>query len=1213
MGILKKTILYTLLFIILAYFALYLALPYLLNNEDYSKIITEKIQKNTGLVLVINDYKLSVAPNLALNLKAENAALFYPDKKQIVNIKGVDVNISTLYLLKKEVKIDKIKANELQFSTKLLKNGKTTFQEYIEKNIKQTDADFVFSKELPHITVNKYIFKIKDEESGQKFKISGNDFKITQNPNLKYLNIKTAGAVYCFDKKYVGYKLKIAAPKVLFKDLNGLLFDISVDNLNKYTFYADLDADVKINVLKDKFDSLNGKINIDNFSMLIGKTKLPPSYFHIFLNNGKADLSSKFYTNTNEITDISANLSMTKPYKIDMKCACKKADINNLQHLAISLCELLKIKNNLSEFKANGVISSDFSVRTDFKTLISSGNLKIKNADIAHKSVPLKITGINGIVDFSDNSINIKQSDILINNQPLKITGNIDSNAWGNIILSAENLDLNHIMNAFPALKPEKNLIVNSGKLSFSAKINGKLTQAEPQIHAVVKNLSAQEKINKIKISVREILIDAKTSKNKYSGIISLKDVLCNAKGIPNSKNSIQAALITTKFDSENLMITPSKINMGNAKMTLSGNVKNYIKKPIADILVEGTVDTVLIKSFAPQNTMLYSKGYLPVKAFIRSDGAATEINLKILSNPNNYITPIHINSLKNINTLTQILLKTEGNSLTIDDLSVYYAPNLNSLIKDVNPSKFKKAVGLKGNVLKITTDNPILENIKLTIPDYLSIELPELIPNLKASANVIADLTINGNIKNPIINGTLNLSELQIPQYFVKAQSVVVNLNKSYINAKIDNLKIKSMDLSMETIAPADFLSTNNINYLRINAEYLDLDYLMSLMPLFKQSVYSSGVDFPYTISSGKLNVKSLKLGEMKAQNITADISSEKNVMYLKNVFSNAYGGKTGGKITYNFPYSTITADIQGRGLDAGIAARDFMPQGQQISGKMDFDASLTMIGSTAQQQMKSLKGRADILINNAHLGPLGRFEHFLYAQNLLSQKFIYANINSAKQAIKPKDTGYVTYLKGMLKFNNGHAYLNPVLTSGPQMSMYITGYINLLNNDADLQILGRVSSEVSSSMGILGSMTIKDFLDEHTKYGATAANLFNFCNSEIPEMDISKIPALTPDYRYSTKNFRVLISGDTESVKSVKSFTWINPIGAKKQVMEQIQNATPSVNPPQKTLPESDSIQAKPPATIEPSQPIFQSKPAQKIPQAQPDFLNNIPDSFK
>ena len=95
-------------------------------------------------------------------------------------------------------------------------------------------------------------------------------------------------------------------------------------------------------------------------------------------------------------------------------------------------------------------------------------------------------------------------------------------------------------MNAFPFLKPEKNLIIKSGKVSFSTKIKGKLDKISPDINAIVKNFSAYESIYKIKLSVKEIIVNAKATKEKYTGIIKLNDVICNSKAVPNKSNTIK-------------------------------------------------------------------------------------------------------------------------------------------------------------------------------------------------------------------------------------------------------------------------------------------------------------------------------------------------------------------------------------------------------------------------------------------------------------------------------------------------------------------------------------------------------------------------------------------------------------------------------------------------------------------------------------------------
>ena len=1186
-------------FLVALYLSIYLVLPYFLNQKDYSKIITKKIKENTGLIVLIQGYKLSVSPTLNLNIKAKEIQALYPDKRPFLDIKKSDISISPLYLLKKEIRITQIKADELQFSTKLLKNRKSTLQDYIEKNVKSQTTDFSFAKKLPNITVQKYLIKLTDEESSQKFKLKGKSFKLKQALDFKNINIETEGDLFCFNKKYVHYKTKITVPTALLENRNKTIFDFIPDELYKYDFQADVISELKIHEKNKKFDYISGKTDINNFKLNLGSKKLPPSYFHIIFTKNNAKLISKFYTDIKEATDINADIKISKPYKIKMQCKCPKADITNLQNILVPVLNLFKIKNNLSEFTAEGLINADFKLQTDLKTINSQGTLKITRGKLSHKSIPLKITGINAVVDFSNDSINIKKSDILVNNQPLKITGKVDNKAYGDINISAENLDLNHIMNAFPFLKPEKNLIIKSGKVSFSTKIKGKLDKISPDINAIVKNFSAYESIYKIKLSVNEVIVNAKATKEKYTGIIKLNDVICNSKAVPNKSNTIKANNITAKIDNQIIELAPSKIDAGDAKLTIFGTIKNYIQSPESDITTQGTVDTNLIAGFIQQDLKWNNKGYLPIKALIKAKNNNIKLNVKLLANNNNYITPIQVKSFSNQTTLTNIDADINDENITITDVSMYYAGKTNSLLKDIDKTKLKKALSAHGKIINAKT-NPTLDKLTIQIPETLTLKIPQTKDGI---TEITANIMANGNIYKPILNGKLHMINTRVPSLFINAENALVTLNNDKINAQINNLKIKDMNLSVESNIKTDIIKTNKIDYVKISSNFIDMDYLMKIMCLFNPSKYAPGNDFPYIIEAGEINIKSFKMGVIKAQNITAKIRSEKNLLYINKLFADAFGGKAAGRITYNFPYTSIHADLQGRGMSAQQAANAFIPAEKGVSGILDFDTSIDMIGTTQEQQLNTLRGHADVLIRNGRLGQLGRFEHFLYAQNLLSQKLIYVNLNSAKQAISPKDTGLISYLKGQIKFSAGYAHINPILTSGPQMSMYIKGKTSLLHNDVDLKILGKISSDVSSSMGLLGSMTIKDFLDNHTKYGPIIANLFNSFNTEIPEMDTSKIPQLQPDYKYQTKNFQVIISGDPNSVKSVRSFTWVNPPGTKEKILtEKIK----------KTL--SETIQTKQDDKEGKALPMPQTvTPTKQQVTTTPDFLDKIPDEFK
>ncbi len=1207
----KVLFLFCFILLLLLYFSIYLLLPYFLNKKDYSTQITDFVKNNTGLIFIVDNYKLSVSPQLNMVFKTKSAQLFYPDKRQILDIKNVQADFSIFCLLLKELKINSISADEFQFSTKLLKNGKTTFQQYLDKNAKKNDINFSYAKKIPKISIKKYIIKINDEKSGQKFKLAGNNFSVFQNVDYRYLNIQMQGILYCFDKKYLSYKAKFAVPKTIISKFGNKIFDISFDNIYRQNFYAEMDSDVKIHTNNDKFDYLSGKINIDNLTLKLGNKVLPPSYFHIILNKGRASLVSKFYTNINETADISADLKLKKPYEIKINCRCPKADINNLQQLAVPVLELLKIKNNLNEFNVQGSVSSDFTINTDLKNIISNGSLNISNAKVSHKNIPFNIEGINAKIDFSNNNINLVKSDFLINNQPLKASGKINSNAVGDILISAKNLDIKNLLKAFPQFNL-KNIILNSGKLAFQARLKGKLTDCSPEIKTSVENLSGYETTKNVKFSAKNIVTDIKVIKDSVDGSAIFSGFTCDLSALFKTSNLIHSDKISVRFNKNDLILDKSKFYSGNSNFILSGVTKNYSDKAETTLIGSGVIDTLFIKNLIKdKNMILYNKGVLPASFNVSYFKDKLSINAKILANRQNYITPVHINNLIGTNSLLNIIVRFQNNVLFIDDICLYFANDINNVNKNINVSRLKKVISLKGLVKNINSNNPCMQNVRIKTDEILNLSVQGF---KNSSISFFADLILNNYVNSPILSGFAGFKDLKIPDYNLAAQNVDFVFNKKDISAKINNLKINNMNISLDSVLPVDFLKSKKINSVNLYADFLDMDYLTSLKYLFEQQDFYPGMSIPYEILSGKLNLKSFKSGNFRAENITGDIALNKNILHIKNIFASAYGGKIAGNAVYNVPFSSLKTEIQGRNLNAQLFAKSFLPQKQQLSGRLNFDASLMMLGDKAEQQMKTLTGSADVVVQNGHLGQLGRFEHFLYAQNLLSQRLIYTNLNNTIRAVSPKDTGHFTYMKGVLKFKNGYVYLNPLTTTGPQMSMYITGFMNLFANNVDLQILGRVSSDVSTSLGVLGTMTIKDFLDEHTKYGKNIPEAYNAVNSELPEVDISKIPALYPDLKYQTKNFKVLISGDSESVKSVKSFTWVNPIGTKKKLSEEnLNDISPNTqnvkdvqmqNQPENPTQSSGQVEKKLPEQSQKQDTVLDKNT--------PDFLENIPDNF-
>lgn len=1157
------------------YLVLCFGLPFLLNSKDYSGIISDAVKSQTNLDLVIRDYRIKVSPKLNLTVDAGNVQLFYPNKNQILDIKNVNLDFATFALLHRELKLEKVSAQSVQISTKLLKNGKFTLQEYLEKNYKEAESSQLkISDEIPSINVNSLLIKIKDEKTAQKFKLEAQNLKISNKLLTNNRKLSTSGAFFCGSGKIADFNLKLAFSDKLIKNFQPEPVQIPFSDFNRYKMNAKINADLTLS----ENAKLSGKINIDNFTMKSANgLMLPPSYFHFKFEKDKGEMDSEFFAARDEKALLNAKFALSGAKKIYLKCSTKKISLKNLKPVLISLAEMLNIKNNLSEFDADGYITSDFTVETDFKAMNSSGRLGVFKASLKHKSIPLKITEINADVDFSDNEVKINKSALLVNNQPVELSGKIDKNARGNLTLSANDLSLANLMNAFSFLKPSDKIAVKSGTLSFNAVLKGKLENASPKIDAIIKNFKAD--YAKDRLSIDKITTEvADASEKSLKGTLKAFGIKYKPEALP--KNLI-ANDITGTFNEKDFNLNPSKFSYDKASVTVSGTVKDYKKTRDSKFSLYGTVDTAFLRSLLPAEIPIYSKGIIPIGASLTAKDGKADIQANALAMPDAYISPVLLKRAGN--TLLHAELHLEKDLLKIKEISLNEPPAAVKLSQNIDTGRLNHLLTAKGEVKNFK--KPVFNNFQVKIPQKLVFSA-----NPVDSASVTGDLKLGGNCAAPEISGYLNLYEVKMKELY--AGLIQILPAKSYIKVQADTLKAGNTFVDLTALLPADIAVSKKINNLNISAQNLDMENLVKLTAFLPSAKYAPGFEAPFEVLTGKLLIKSANINNLKLQNINSDLKISKNVLYLNNLRANAYGGNIAANIEHNLLYTSTKGKIQARSLQSAAAAADIFPVNMEISGRLDFDSDITMSGLEQNVQMKTLKGHADILVTNAQLGPLGRFEHFLHAQNLLSQKLIYASLNSAKRAIAPKNTGYVDSLKGVLRFNNGLVYLNPVTTAGPQMSMYITGVSNLITGDVDVQILGKVSPDVSDSVGVLGDITLKNVLDEHTSYGETIAKLFTSYNSELPQMDISKIPALTSKYQAETKNFRVIIAGNPESIKSIKSFTWVNPLGSMKELKTYTQS-------------EKQQPQQEKPQIVQPAEPP-------ETPSSTKGFLDSIPDDF-
>ena len=359
-------------------------------------------------------------------------------------------------------------------------------------------------------------------------------------------------------------------------------------------------------------------------------------------------------------------------------------------------------------------------------------------------------------------------------------------------------------------------------------------------------------------------------------------------------------------------------------------------------------------------------------------------------------------------------------------------------------------------------------------------------------------------------------------------------------------------------------------------------------------QNDYAPGASLAIAVNKGSFVVNNFLYGDIKAQNVQSDFVLNNNLLTLNNLSGNAFNGKFSGNAKYNIPYQRTEAQVNGTSMDANSVFTTFSGLATQLYGTLSFNANANLAGSTYKQQMQTLKGTASFNVADGQMGDLGKFEHFLYAQNIITSKFFNININSILKTLSPKNTGKFSYLKGSLSFKNGYAYLSPISSSGPNMSLYVEGTYNLLNNYANAEILGRISKDVQSCLGTMGEVTLSNILSNMGKFGSVTSGIMQNYNVQTSKAQLAKIPVLTPQSNES-KEFVVKVNGDIQKVASVKSFKWlttekvnlaevtqsktINKVqNAATNVVQQTSQTTTSTQPKQQTVDIPDFLKVLP-----------------------------------
>ncbi len=1172
---------YLLLGVILClYLAFLFYLPRKIDLNVYKPEIQKLVKDNTNLTLDYDDLKLTTSPFLEAGIKTGKVSVKLPDGAEVLSADSLKGKVFLPSLLVLSVRVSNVDIESPKLNVEIL-NGTSfnvgkVYEDLVNKQRKERlENPSLEAKEpnnlpidiskiriyVPSVNLNNYSAVIDDTKAHHKLTLKGDKLKLGYF-NGKTAKLKTEAQLLSDDNTNVVAKLDVDTFLPEFKQEKKFQNDEEVFSLpfiNPVTAYRTYDLksniDSKIKVRQHKVDKtvlLNGYVDIENTTVKLSGLQLPESYFRLKSNGTVSNIDTNIFVTDSEYLNLFGTVDYGKknPY-IDLKLKSPKVHFANVLNISKAYLDTIHINNDIANMSASGYLLANASLKTDFKDIVSTGKILVRDGNIADRNIGLLFNNMKANIFFDNNTLQIKDSHMLINNKPLIFSGKIDSNSIANFDVKADKIPLPGLYLAFAPREIKRDYNLVSGNLSINSKVSGEIKDISALLKTDLENLVLRDRAGNFVLSNA----DSKFVVANYSGKIFGK--LVN-KGfsfsLPATHSVIKDDLLTVNIDNKNVTLNKSKVRVNNnSDIYLFGNIKNYLSDMQVELRADGGLVASDIANFIGQEATPYfdMRGVIPVKAMFSSQGKRMKVIAQAIANDSNYITPIKINSLVGNQSLFQFILNKNDETLKISNSGLYSRPHGAAFSDNLysNMGGAREVVSVRGMVSNLST-NPFINLFKVSIPRELDGSI--CIFN-RSKFTVGGHLFSFGNLYSPRLTGDLTIRNLEIPEIQTRMRHGVLNINNRNLNVALNDIDANGSDFRIQTQTNFDLIPSMILSDVRVFSRMLDVDKLMvvsdnlmkSLPSTYSNTSSSSGasVDIPVTIQRGMIHFSKIKSGNIVADNTSGRISLANNIFHLDRLRTHAMGGSVDGNIAMNLATTDLAVKVRGKNFDVEKALLELMDMKDTLSGIMNFTTDISLKGLTMEEQMKSLKGSVDFNVKDGQLGPFGKFENFLMAENLRENAFFSSTIGSVITNIATIDTSHFNNLYGHLTFKDGWANIAPIKSQGNVMSMYIAGKINLIDNSADMKLRAKLASAFSDKLGPVANINPINLVKNTPGLNVVAVKTFSiFCQSVSTE-ELKAIPHLGKGKTdENATKFQVVLRGDTRKpLKMIKSFKWL------------------------------------------------------------------------
>lgn len=804
--------------------------------------------------------------------------------------------------------------------------------------------------------------------------------------------------------------------------------------------------------------------------------------------------------------------------KFDFKASLPKQELNNLLKILKNSpmlepmqksVKMIDTATGLADFSLDlkGQIL-DISAMDLGKNVHAKGELKLHSNNIKLTDLMMPLQNVSGSILYND--FNFKLNLISkVSNAKVFISGIINDNK-ASLSFNSERIKIAEAIRFFaPSILQVQN--TNDSSEHSYAQFKGEYSGSIDNIDFSKIKLSGSANLRNLNLVYRKTKMPIRL----MSGNVIIKDGTLNVKAL-NSQIGTMPALVYGTID--NFLQKP-KLNLSiNAKPNQKFVDYIYNKNVIYPIKIKGKVSLNSAISGFLDNLSLNST--------IKIDSGSSFYYMGATIGDENL--PIHL--------IANTVFKP--NQLNVKSF-VY------DKIAYVNRRIIKERQLSANGQLSYTKNDIFFKNFKVKTNVHTDMRIFNIVfkkPLIKKGI-FTSDIVVNGSLSNPSIRGDFNIFNMDIPFFDANVENLSLKFWDNKILASVRGAILTNkfiLDINARnSLKPPYIINSATLDIGNFNVDHvielLDRMEINASREVSTGSADITSVDFKqFIIHNLEIIANGIDFNNIHAKDLLANISIKNGNLNLDKFKFKLAKGTMEGSGGYNIYSKKSNFDLIVTNADADKLLSSILDVNGQLYGDLNGQITLSCTGVEQADCLKSLNGHGAFLIKNGRMPKLGSLEYLLKAGNLIKSGITGLSINGIVDLITPLKTGNFASIKGAIEIHNGTADKIQILSTGKDLSIYVTGDYNFSNYMAKMYVFGRLSKKISTVLGPIGNVSL------NTLFSAIpGVNLNDPSNAKILN-DLNKIPMI----ELSNKAYRVFaveVLGDINGEDYVQSFRWV------------------------------------------------------------------------